>query len=147
MSHTDLHHNIAANIEMFGWHVTGVFDPKNREAPFAYTVGATTRNLPELIITGLDPRTGCVLINDLLRSIQEGVEIVKEDTPYTELANMPCYLRKLTRDQVKDHMTITCNYHEDTDFDCYQLVYPDPHGLLPWQPGYDFPRQTILFTR
>lgn len=147
MSHADLHQNIASNIEKFGWHVTGVFDPEQNEPPFAYTVGAPSRNLPELIITGLDPRTGCVLINDLLRSIQEGTEIIKEDAPYTELANMPCYLRKLTRKQVMDCMTITCSYHEDKDFEVYQLVYPDPRGLLPWQAGYDFPRQTLLFTR
>lgn len=140
-------HQVAKNIARYGWHVTGVFDSKSDEPSFAYTVGATTRNLPELIIVGLDPRTGCMLINDLLHRLQEGTEIIKEDEPYNELANVPMYLRKLTPPQMGEHMTMCLHYHGTTPFDAYQLVYPDPDGTFPWEPDYDFPQQTLLFER
>ena len=45
---------IRTDIEQFGWHVTGAFDPDERTPPFAYTVGLGLLKHPELIIFGLN---------------------------------------------------------------------------------------------
>ena len=45
---------IRADIEQYGLHVIGVFDPDDRSAPFAYTVGLTLLKHPEIIVFGLN---------------------------------------------------------------------------------------------
>ena len=141
--------DVAKNIQARGWHITGVFGSSNVDC-FSYSVGAAfdlpgrTVKLPEVIITGLDPRNGGVLINGLLDELAAGSAIT-ETEPYTGIANMPLYLRKLTHAQAKDHMTMAKAFHKSSDFSIYQMVYPDPKGRFPWEQGYDFKPQTLLF--
>ena len=139
----------ADNIAKFGWHITGVF-PTEAQADqgyYAYTTGANLRELPELIITGISLQLGAEMLNVLLNSLRAGTETVHEDSPYTELFNLPIYLRKLTPEQVTGFMTMTESYYRGNPFDAYQFVYPDPQGRFPWDEGYDFPPQTLLFNR
>jgi len=137
------------NIEKFGWHITGVFPTADDASKgwFAYTTGATTRKLPEIVITGVPFETSAGLINELLKSIESGKETLREDTPYTEICNMPIYLRKLTMAQVEGYMYMTGNFHQGKEYPVYQFVYPDPNGKFPWEDGYDFPPQVLLFKR
>lgn len=148
MNNEQIFREVVGHIKTFGWHVTGVMAERNSPA-FAYSVGAPSQELPEIIISGLNPKTGCILINDLLRSIKSGAETLREDEPYTEVANMPCYLRKLTAEQAKDHMTMALMWARDhtKPFVAYQLVYPDVAGLFPWEAGYNFPKQELLFNK
>lgn len=126
-------------IKEFGWAIVGVFD-----FPFAYTVGASDLGLPEIIVTGLRDVKGCTaIINHLLTRIKNGEDPVSEEYAYTEVSNFPCYLRKLTRSQMDDYMTVTIK--RQVNFEGYQLVYPDPKGIFPWEEGYDFPKQKLLW--
>jgi hypothetical protein len=75
--------------------------------------------------------------------LQEGKEILEEGRNYTEVANMPCQVKRLTYTQASSHMTIALRMNPLAE--CYQLVYPDPNGVFPWEDGYNFPKQELLY--
>ena len=124
----------------YGWTIVGVRDGS---PTFTYSAGASERNLPEIIITGLHPVTCGMLINDFLEMLQEGKEILEEGRNYTKVANMPCQVKRLTYNQASSHMTAALRINSSAK--CYQLVYPDPNGVFPWEDGYNFPKQELLY--
>src|SRR5690349_2058266 len=64
-------------IDATGWAVTHVLptdDDPDTTAPFAYTVGLTAHDYPELITTGLPPEVAHSLLNDLAHRIYDKAE-------------------------------------------------------------------------
>ena len=62
----DLRRRQDEHIDRVGWSVTMVMPTDDDPGtPFAYTVGLTGHDLPELIIAGLPPRVAHTLLNDL----------------------------------------------------------------------------------
>jgi hypothetical protein len=64
-------------IDTVGWAVTAVLptvDDPATTRPFAYTVGLTAHDYPELLIAGLDPATSQALLNDLAERVYDKAE-------------------------------------------------------------------------
>ena len=64
-------------IDTIGWAVTHVLptdDDPDTTAPFAYTVGLTAHDYPELITAGLPPEVAHSLLNDLARRVYDKAE-------------------------------------------------------------------------
>ena len=59
-------------IEKYGWLVQYV-EAEPGYASFAYTVGLTGKDAPELYVTGLDPQAAATLLNDAGRTILQGI--------------------------------------------------------------------------
>jgi hypothetical protein len=136
---------ISENITKIGWSLVGIIDGP---FPFTYSIGASSLGLPEIIITGLPYQSSGIIINNLLEGLQKGIYTLSEEEPY-DLANskFSLYLKKLNPHQIKNYMIQTFNWTKGLPFLAYQLVYPDPMGLYPWESGYNFPGQKLLYLK
>ncbi|MFJ6199129.1 DUF4262 domain-containing protein [Micromonospora sp. NPDC092111] len=130
-------------IDQVGWAVTLVPpDPDDSTAAFAYTVGLTAHDHPELLIAGLDPAIAQQLLNDLAARVYDRAErfthgqrisdlIAGYDAtivagPATEQLRPGAALARYGLRQVR----------------LQQIVWPDQAGRLPWDDGYAYPKAT-----
>jgi hypothetical protein len=128
-------------IDTVGWavmHVLPTEDETDTTTPFAYTVGLTAHDYPELLIAGLPPDVAHGLLNDLASRVYDKAErftdgqrisdliagydaVVVDGAPTDEL--LPgVAIARYGRDRVR----------------LQQVVWPDPQGRFPWDTGYDF---------
>jgi len=134
--------NVFRSIPKDGWFTQMVL--KGTDGPdFAYSVGAPQLGLPEVIIIGVPCEYGADLIDALLKKLKGG-EPLYEDAPYI-LAGTPLYLRRLSPKRAVTMMCLCDALHRE-GFAAFQIVHPDPKGLFPWEPSYDFPAQELLFS-
>ncbi|MFF4940766.1 DUF4262 domain-containing protein [Micromonospora sp. NPDC000729] len=138
-------------IDTIGWAVTYVLptdDGTVPTAPFAYTVGLTAHDYPELITAGLPPEVAHSLLNDLARRVYDkaerfthgqrlsdviaGYDAIIIDGPPTDELLPGLAISRYGRDQVR----------------LQQMVWPDQQGRFPWDNGYHFdPRTQPLIGR
>jgi hypothetical protein len=136
-------------IEKFGWavvHVVPTEDDPPDTVPFAYTVGLTGYGFPELIIAGLPPETGHVLLNEMagrvcdeslllrhghrIRGLIDGQDVWVVGGDITEALFPGAALMRYGDGRVR----------------LLQLTWPDAADRFPWQNGYDstdYPQPTI----
>lgn len=135
---------IEEGIQRVGWVLIPIVDGLPR--PFAYTVGLTeTYNHPELIIIGFPPQAMCQIIGEAVAKLEEDGEAFKvEEVPGVIKVKVHGVLqdgllgcRDVTK---KNKLELLCRavarYGED-GFEAKQLVFPDMHGILPWQPNFN----------
>jgi hypothetical protein len=125
------------HIDTVGWSVTIVLPEPDAEAyPFAYTVGLTAQDRPELLIAGLDPQTAHTLLNDLasrvidqaarfthgqrITDLLAGYDVIIVEGPSTEALHPGAAYALYGADRVR----------------LQQVVWPDPHGHFPWDTHY-----------
>jgi len=133
---------IQEHIDQVGWSVTAV--GADRLVPqFAYTVGFTEHNLPELLISGLPFEVMHGVLNTAGRLAYDGARwrhgqhvaeiIVGFDAVIVDGAPLPgmrpgtAYAR-----------------YGPARVRIQQIIWPDPAGRFPWQPGYAYPPQVQL---
>jgi len=133
----DLRRRQDEHIDRVGWSVTMVMPTDDDPGtPFAYTVGLTGHDLPELIIAGLPPRVAHTLLNDLAGLVLDqglrfghgqrisfllaGYDAVIIDGPATDVLYPGAAYDRYGTDRVR----------------LQQVVWPDPQGRFPWEPGY-----------
>ncbi|NED50964.1 DUF4262 domain-containing protein [Micromonospora aurantiaca] len=121
-------------IDTIGWAVTYVLptdDGTVTTAPFAYTVGLTAHDYPELITAGLPPEVAHSLLNDLARRVYDtaerfthgqrlndliaGYDAIIIDGPPTDDLMPGLAISRYGRDQVR----------------LQQMVWPDQQGRFP----------------
>jgi hypothetical protein len=113
-----------------GWAVQYVEDDRR---PFAYTVGLHARGLPELLVTGLDPRQSLWLLNSFARRALIGG---------TPSAGNQVWLPAGTRVEVVEvdnpdaHLCMAADI-AGSEIEAVQLVWADGRGRWPWGPGFD----------
>ncbi|MBU8857771.1 MULTISPECIES: DUF4262 domain-containing protein [unclassified Micromonospora] len=127
-------------IDTIGWAVTYVLptdDDPDTTAPFAYTVGLTAHDYPELITAGLPPEVAHSLLNDLARRVDDkaerfthgqrisdliaGYDAIIIDGPPTDDLLPGLAISRYGRDQIR----------------LQQLVWPDQQARFPWDHGYN----------
>ncbi|MCT2280958.1 DUF4262 domain-containing protein [Micromonospora chalcea] len=138
-------------IDTIGWAVTYVLptdDGTVTTAPFAYTVGLTAHDCPELITAGLPPEVAHSLLNDLARQVYNkaerfthgqrlndliaGYDAIIIDGPPTDELLPGLAISRYGRDRIR----------------LQQMVWPDQQGRFPWDDGYRFgPRTQPLIGR
>ncbi len=99
-----------------GWAVQFVEHDKR---PLAYTVGLHSRGLPELLITGLNPRVSTRVLNSIAHMIVDDrflMEVVEVDHPEVHLK----------------FAVEMCG----PDLRALQLVWADNWGRFPWEAGW-----------
>jgi hypothetical protein len=123
-------------IDQQGWAVLTVLPAYDRPmAPFAYTIGLTAHQSPELIIAGVDPCVAEPLLNELAR------RVVKDAQRFTPGQRISDLLRGYDAILVEGAATAALrpaaafvHYGEDR-VRLQQVVWPDPQGRFPWEPG------------
>lgn len=126
------------HIAAHGWAVTAVL-PAPGDAPYSYTAGLTAIGAPELVISGLRHEIAHVLLNDAAQRVHDqemtwchrqriadllaGYDAVIIDGVAHDLLNPGTAHARYGSDQVR----------------LQQIVWPDPDGQFPWEPGYRYP--------
>ena len=118
-------------IDLHGWFVQGV--QRDRiHPPWAYTVGLTQANLPELVVTGIHLTAATDLLNDSAHhvlhagALRPGEQIQLVDGPFIEIVEMSHPELRLT----------TAVDFYGTGIRAVQLVHADDRGHWPWDVGY-----------
>ncbi len=122
---------IAALAHEHGQAVVGV-GPGDVGVPFAYTVGRQWRGLPELLIVGPMPP-------DTLKLLLNNADSVGVNQPgdYQDVIASHA-VRAVPCDPVAGHMTSALALaNTDNGQRFLQLLWPDPKGRYPGEPGYD----------
>ena len=133
----DLIGDALAQIADGRWAVTGVLGDA-AHPPIAYTSGLTDLGRPELVMTGLPPRLGGLLLDHAAQS-------VVGDPAFGAGSSVPARLRRPVALRAIDvidagSMRLTRILY-GLRFEAVQLVWPDDEGRYPWQPGYAIPTQ------
>lgn len=143
MSHRD---KVLFMLEREGWALDAVA-ARAEEPPFpryAYTIGFEDRfGFPEVCVLGLSP-VACRGLFDLLADALAGGTELPLGPAFIGLleGDQPCAL--LTVDSastaalfpaLREHQALAGR--DEDRFRMVQLVWPDQHGALPWEPGFD----------
>lgn len=126
---------IMENIDEYGCHVTSVFDPKEKDPNFTYTVGITKKeNQPELIILGLRSELAHWIANEYNRRVQEGERFYEERFYSGFLNGFEVCFKPVAR-KFKEEFMLSCNWlYQGTDYVALQLIFPTVDGVWPWEP-------------
>jgi hypothetical protein len=125
-----------------GWAVQYVEDDRR---PFAYTIGLHDRGLPELLVTGLDPRPALWLLNTFARRALGG-KAPKAGKQVWLPAGTRVELVRVAQPDAHLYMAVAI---EGPEIEAVQLVWADGRGRWPWAPGFDDGRrpQPVLGAR
>ena len=110
--------------------------------PFTYTVGLTDMGWPELIVAGINPQIGTLLINRIVAHYLEigvvpadGVELSGDTLDFTYPTRL-----KQRNDAVNTHMFQAVYRQERVEGPAptaLQIIFPDEDGRFPSDPGVD----------
>lgn len=126
-------------IATLGWAVTYVLptDDDPTDIPFAYTVGLTERDLPELLIAGLPIPVAHTLLNDLARREHDNGERYRHAQRIDDL--LVGYDTVLIDGPLSDRLwpgAAIARYGRER-IRVRQIVWPDVTGRFPWDDGYN----------
>lgn len=109
--------------------------PGEQSVPtFSYSVGLTLKRLPEFLVIGLSAEIASVVINGMARRFAENPAIAGE--PIDGLVSVPVRLRELSLEEALGHCKIIRPVLERTPECIFQIIWPDPDGHFPHEPGY-----------
>ncbi|MDG4834181.1 DUF4262 domain-containing protein [Solwaraspora sp. WMMD1047] len=127
-------------IDRIGWavmHVLPTYDDPDITTPFAYTVGLTAHDYPELIIAGLPPEVAHGLLNDLAGRLYDKAERFACGQRISDL--IAGYDAVLVEGAPIDALLpgVAIARYGRNRVRLLQVVWPDPQGRFPWDAGYD----------
>lgn len=127
--------NILKHIEEHGCSVTSVFDPKEVEPPFSYSIGiAKSSGAPELIVIGLDSKLSIWMVNEYNRRIRSGEQFLPGVLYLDFLEGFAVQFGPVAREHRAEYMRSACWLHGSSDFEALQLIWPNTSGIWPWDP-------------
>lgn len=131
---------LLARIQKKGWHHLSV-PGGDGEPGYTFTLGHfLNRDHPEIIVVGLKEK----LASRLLDSVAVGLTgLNRKRVPYRrygdiaeglELVFVPVDFR-----HYKDWLGFANWFYAElpAPYPALQMVWPDPNGVFPWEPGYD----------
>lgn len=126
--------SVAAKVREFGWAVQGVLDD---DAPFAYTVGLASRDLPELWIGGMPHRQAQALLNDLASvAVDEGGYVDGAEVRGRADWSVPLRLRGPVSPDAAQ-VGVARALQPGRDVTVFQVLWPDTDGRYPGDDGYN----------
>lgn len=125
--------NILLHIEKHGCSVTSVFDPKEIDPPFSYSIGiAKSSGAPELIIVGLGSKLSHWMVNEYNRRVQSGEKFLPGVHYLGFLEGFAVQFGPVAREHREEYMRSACWLHGGSEFDALQLIWPNTSGVWPW---------------
>lgn len=120
------------NIDRYGWHVQHVHADAALP-PVSYTVGLAKWGHPEIVVLGLPMTVAQSLLNTLGDRVRAGARLEAGQRLDDVVPSYVCALVAVADTRL---LTIAnAIYRGDGPVAALQLVWPDPSGRLPWQPG------------
>jgi hypothetical protein len=126
--------SFVALIREHGWFNTRVFDG---DPPFSYTTGFLLKGSPEFIIFSLPKDTAHDIFWHLFRRVSAGRTCEPGIRDDDVLGNHSAYLFKVADRYHADYLGWSRWFYGAKHINTLQVVWPDPHGIFPWEPGFD----------
>lgn len=123
--------HIRGLISRYGWAVQYVGGDR-LHAPYAYTVGLTAAQVPELVVTGLRAERATSLLNAMARDVirsappSPGATIRLAGGGQVEVVRLP---------HPEAHLFVAMELF-GPEVQAVQLVWADDRGRLPWHPVF-----------
>ncbi len=127
-----------------GWHVAGILPDPGRLG-WTYTIGlATTTGHPDLVVSGLDPNTAAVLLNDLGDAIRQGLVLRPDDRLPGYLADVDIEIRPVLPRWVPAHFGRALDWYGAAPA-MLAVALPDRANRFPEDPGSEAGRFQLRF--
>ena len=136
------------DIDRVGWSVLRIQNDPGEEGPeFAYSAGIYhTLGHPEVLVMGLDGEDSATLINLVGDAVRSGRSFGPGDI-FDGIPGLPFRFVAVDESLYPDYVGYGRWLYRLAKFPLLQMVWADPKGLYPWEPGFIDalrPRQTIL---
>jgi hypothetical protein len=137
-------------IARHGWAIQGVLGCDGAP-PYAYTIGLSEFDgHPELMVTGLQPPAAATLLNALGDQVRAGIRL-RDRRQCVDLPVWPrLALLEIDPAASEDLMLFANERYQRPDgppVTGLQVVWSDPGGVLPWEPGWSLPDETQPIVR
>jgi hypothetical protein len=101
---------------------------------FAYTIGLHLLDRPELLVFGPDPDTAYPMLGSIAAQVVDGRRLADGDVLDDTIAGRPMRVMEVL--DSREHL-LYAHVHARTagPLPALQVIYPDIHGVWPWQPG------------
>jgi hypothetical protein len=129
-------------IETEGWAIEPVLPRADVDPPrpgYAYSIGLPALvGFPEVVVFGLLPVAARGLIGLVVDVLRSGTEIPIGDELVGLLDNeLRCQFAPVAMDEWAELFATAEAWYHGEPFEVVQLIYPDRHGFLPYEPGFD----------
>lgn len=138
---TELEQSILDNVEQYGCHLNGVFDPDGKEPDFCYSTGFTSSvDQSEVIMFGLELTLMQTLLNDTLELCRQGFDITDNAQTDELIDGYSCVFRRVLPEWITPEfwgsaIWYNCNHLRRGLDHAVQLVWPDESNRFPWEEG------------
>lgn len=122
-----------------GWFAIHVFaDGDKSPYSFTYSIGLWPAH-PELIVVNLPARLATALIYEAQHRFASHGDRFEDGKVYAELIrDHDAAVEAVPEAAVAEHLRWAIDYHKGpATVTAVQIVWPDPEGHFPWEPGYD----------
>lgn len=129
--------SFVAALREYGWFRTTVMADEDGPG-FSYTTGFwLSAGFPEIILFALGDDTAHAILSDLFNDMQAGTTPVVGTPAPGILGNNEAALIPVDPAHYQEYLGWSLWFYGGNDFPCLQLVWPDPEGRFPWQPGFE----------
>ncbi|WP_291416555.1 DUF4262 domain-containing protein [Actinophytocola sp.] len=127
--------NMVWQVQEHGWSVVAVAD--EHELPgWAYSVGMWhTMRSPEVCMFGLRGRDMHTWINAVGQQVRAGQPLRVDEERLGVLDGFPVMVRPVHESWYVDLFGYALDFYREPPLPVLQLIWPDRHGVFPWQPG------------
>jgi hypothetical protein len=126
-----------SNIEKYGCAVISVKSKLGRAYGWTYTIGVyDTCGKPDLITVGLDPEVAHSCLNEAVKRLPSGVDVVK-GRQADLIGNVDCEFRPVDSKWIKRFMNWAIWYYGNSEFPVLQAVYPDLQNRFPEDDSFN----------
>ena len=140
---TEFERRICDCVESHGCFVMTVGPEDGGEAGprWSYSIGFTqTFRLPEVVLYGLPGDLGFQLVNDLAAMCRDGLRLADHVAVDNLVQGFRCIARSVDESWLIQSCFASALWFHRTQMqsaltDVVQIVWPDPEGLYPWEPG------------
>jgi hypothetical protein len=124
-------------IREHGWFDTHVLG-EGEYPGFSYSTGFwLTSGMPEVLIVGLKRKIAHDILWDLFRDFKGDASFPIGVPSEGIFGNARGCFLPVGKAHYPEHLGWSRWFYGGDDFPCLQLVWPDPKGRFPWQPGFD----------
>ncbi len=125
------------NIRRTGFNVTGVLAGRGEPA-FSYTSGLeTTFKHPEIVVFGMDVRTGYDILHAAVDLIRDGTKFAPGEAYDKILVGLNVAFREIPGATASNRFYLAYSTQPGLGVRFTQLVLPDRAGLFPWEKNFD----------
>jgi hypothetical protein len=122
-------------VQEHGWSVVSVA-PEHEQPGWAYSVGMWhTMRAPEVCMFGLRGRDMHTWLNAVGQQVRSGQPLRAGEERLGVLDGFPLMVRPVHPTWYADLFELALEFYRSAPPPVLQLLWPDRHGVFPWQPG------------